>query len=296
MKIAVIFLAFFVCRIIQNIFLKKVSGKIEGKTQLLVYTAFQYLICGVLSLLLLSDIRNLTSVSPVGLGLSVLGGIAMFSSSMCSMTALKNGVLLILTTLFSSISIIVPTVASVFLFDEFMSIWQILGVAALLYASYLLLGISKENYRNCSPQGVVLLIGLFAAEGMTMLTQKCYPCFEVDGDTAVYTCLAFSTAFLLTGSMGVVDMCRNRIRLSQVLNREIYIGGCVLALMLCLIMYLGVLAVPLMPAVILYSVVAGSSLILAFAVGVIIFKEPATKKNVIGLLISIAALIVINAF
>lgn len=296
MKIAVIFLAFFVCRIIQGIFLKTVSGKIEGKTQLLVYTAFQYLVCGVLSLLLLSDIRNLTCVSPVGLGLSVLGGIAMFSSSMCSMTALKNGVMLILTTLFSSISIIIPTVASVFLFEESMSIWQCLGIAALLYASYLLLGITKENCRHCSPKGVALLIGLFVAEGMTMLTQKCYPYYEAGGDTAVYTCLAFSTAFLLTGSMGAVDLCKNKIKLSQVMNKDIYIGGSILALMLCLIMYLGVLAVPLMPAVILYSVVAGSSLILAFGVGAILFKEPVTKKNVIGLLISIAALIVINAF
>lgn len=295
MKIAFIFSAFFVCRIIQSIFVKKVSGKIEGKTQLLVYTAFQYLVCGVLSLLLLSDIRNLISVSPVGVGLSVLGGIAMFSSSMCSLAALKSGVLLILTSLFSSISIIIPTVASVFLFDESMRIWQILGVAALLYSSYLLLGISKENSRGCSPKGVGLLIGLFVAEGMTMLTQKCYPYYESGGDTAVYTCLAFSTAFLMTGSMGAVDLCKNKIKLSQVMNKDTYIGGAVLALMLCLIMYLGVSAVPLMPAVILYSVVAGSSLILAFGVGVIVFKEPVTKKNVIGLLISIVALIVINA-
>lgn len=295
MKVVIIFVIFFLCRIIQNIFSKRTSGKIEGRTQLLTYAAFQYLISVVLSILLVADIRSIFSVSPVGIFISVMGGIAMFSSSLCSMTALKNGVLIILTSLFSSISIIIPTVASIFLFDEDMSIWQAIGIAALIYAAYLLLAISKESYQNFSFKGLGLLLGLFIADGMTMLAQKCYPHYEAEGDTAVYTFLAFGTAFILTGTMSVVDICKNKTSIFKVLNKDLYVGGAVLALMLFIVMYLGVLAVPLVSAVILYSLVAGGTLIMAFLVGAIVFKEPVTPKNIIGFVIGLAALIVINA-
>lgn len=295
MKIVVIFAIFFMCRIIQYTFLKTTSGKIEGRTQLLCYTAFQYLVSAVLSIFLLTDIKSIFSVSPMGMAISILGGIAMFSSSLYSMTALKSGVQLVLTSLFSSMSILIPTVASVFLFGETMTIWQIAGVAALLYAAYLLLGISKATYQNFSVQGLLLLLGLFLADGLTMLAQKCYPYYEPQADTAVYTFLSFGTAFVLTALLGGTDVIRTKTSITRVLNKDILIGGAVLAGMLFVIMYLGILAVPLIPAVVLYSLVAGGTLIIAFLVGAIIFKEPVTRRNLVGLLIGIAALVVVNA-
>lgn len=295
MQIVLIFAVFFVCRVVQFTFLKKTSVRIQGRTQLLIYTAYQYLISTVLSVFLLTDIRSVFSVSPSGLVIGVLGGIAMFSSSLCSMSALNRGVQMILTSLFSSISIIIPTVASTFLFGEDMSIWQIIGVAALLYAAGLLLGISKESYRDFSAKGFLLLLGLFAADGMTMLAQKCYPYWEPEGDVAVYTFLAFGTAFVLTGIMGTVDMGKAHTNITKVMNKDLAVGGAVLAAVLFLVMYLGIVAVPLIPAVILYSLVAGGTLLVAFGVATVIFKEPVTKKNIIGVLISILALIIINA-
>lgn len=106
MQIVLIFAVFFVCRVVQFTFLKKTSVRIQGRTQLLTYTAYQYLISTVLSVFLLADIRSVFSVSPSGLVIGVLGGIAMFSSSLCSMSALNRGVQMILTSLFSSISIL----------------------------------------------------------------------------------------------------------------------------------------------------------------------------------------------
>ena len=296
MKIVAVFAAFFLCRIIQYIFLKTTSGKIEGRTQLLGYTAFQYLVSAVLSVFLLTDQNSLFSVSPTGMAISVLGGIAMFTSSLCSMTALKNGVQLVLTSLFSSMSILIPTVASVFLFGEAMSIWQIAGVAALLYAACLLLGITGASCRNFSARGLLLLLGLFLADGLTMLAQKCYPHYEPQADTAVYTFASFGTAFVLTGLMAGTDMVRTKTPITRVLSKDILIGGTVLAVMLFVIMYLGIVAVPLVSAVVLYSLVAGGTLIIAFLVGAIVFKEPVTRRNLVGLLIGIAALVVINAF
>ena len=296
MTITIIFVIFFLLRVIQYTFLKRTSTKIEGRTQLLTYTAFQYFISAVLSIFLQSDFKRIFSVSPVGMAISVLGGIAMFCSSLCSMTALKSGVQLVLTSLFSSMSILVPTIASVFLFHEAMSIWQIVGMVALLYAAYLLLGITRSTYQNFSVKGFLLLCGLFLGDGLTMLAQKCYPNYEPSADTAVYTFLAFGTAFVLTAIMGGVDMAKEKTNVFRVLHKDLVLGGGILATMLFAIMYLGVLAVPLVSAVVLYSLVAGGTLIIAFLVGAIIFKEPVTKRNIIGLLISVLALVLINAF
>jgi len=91
---------------------------------------------------------------------------------MCCLMALRSGVLFILTTLFSSISLLVPNITSIFLFGEHMSIWQWLGMAVLIYAAYLLLGCSKEAYRNFSAKSVLFLLGCFVGDGVTMLSSK----------------------------------------------------------------------------------------------------------------------------
>lgn len=294
MKVIGIFILFFMCRIFQNIFTKRTSNNVNGRTQLLTYTAYQYLICMLLSLpaFLLGDLN----IPPVpALIASIIGGIAMFASSMCCLMALRSGVLFILTTLFSSISIIIPNTASIFLFGESVGLWQWGGMAALIYAAYLLLGCSRDAYKNFSMKSVMFLLGIFVAEGVTMFSSKCYAAYAPESDVAIYTSLAFGTAFILTGIMGATEMAKAHSSIKTVMNKKLYICGLVLAAMLFVIMYISTIAASLVPAVILYSLASGGSLILALLTAAICFKEPVTKKNVIGLVISIVALVVINA-
>jgi len=286
---------FFGCRILQNLFTKKTSISINGSTQLLIYTAYQYMVSMVLSILLLPATDSI-QLSPTAILISFIGGIAMFCSSMSSLMALQKGSLFILTSLASSMSIVIPTVASTFLFHEPMSIWQVLGVCVLLYASYLLLGCSKEMYKQFSVKTVLYLLGIFTAEGITMLSQKCYVGYVSGEGVAVFNFLAFGTAFVLTAIMSVGGIYKDRVSIRKVMNKELLTCGAVLASMLFLVMYLGTIGASLVPAVVLYSLVAGGSLIMATLVSTVAFKEPLTKKNITGILISIAALIVINIF
>lgn len=294
MKIVILLIIFFGCRILQSLFTKKTSNSINGKTQLLTYTAYQYLVSMVLSILLLPSADGI-SLSLEAVLISVMGGIAMFSSSMCSLMALKSGSIFILATLASSVSILIPTIASVFLFDEAMSIWQILGFGALLYAFYLLIGCSKEVYKEFSLKGALYLLGIFVAEGVTMLSQKCYVGYISESSATVFNFLAFGTAFVLTGGMSLFNICKNKTGIGMLMNKNLLLCGGVLASMLFMVMYLGAIGASLLPAVVLYSVAAGGSLIVASAVSAIAFKEPLTKRNVVGIVISTVALVVINA-
>ena len=293
MKIVILFAVFFVCRIFQNIFTKRTSGLVNGRTQLLTYTSYQYLLCMLLSLPAFLSAKAAFPTTPA-LIWAVIGGIAMFSSSMCCLMALKSGVLFILTTLFSSISIMIPNTASIFLFSEKMSIAQWIASAALIYSAYLLLGCTKEAYKSFSFKSILFLIGIFLAEGFTMLSSKAYAAYAPNADAAFYTSFAFGTSFLLTGLMSFLDIRKTKAAFSSVMNKKLYLSGFVLSSMLFIIMYLSTIAAGLVPAVILYSVVSGGSLILSLLTARIFFKEPVTQKNTIGLAIAIIALIVIN--
>ncbi len=294
MNIILLFAAFFVCRIFQNIFTKRTSSLVNGKTQLLTYTSYQYLLCMLFSLpALLAANFALPGASAVIW--AIVGGIAMFSSSMCCLMALQNGVLFILTTLFSSISILIPNTASIFMFKETMSIPQWIGSLALIYAACLLLGCSREAYKNFSFKSILFLIGIFVFEGLTMLSSKAYAAYAPTSDAAIYTSFAFGTSFILTGVMSVFQMLRDKKSILSVMNKKLLVCGLVLSAMLFVIMYMSTIAAGLVPAVILYSVVSGGSLILSLLTAAICFKEPVSKKNIIGLVIAIAALIVINA-
>lgn len=293
MKIALLFAAFFVCRIFQNIFTKRTSGLVSGRTQLLTYTSYQYLLCMLFSIPALLTAKSAHS-SAAAVIWAIVGGISMFTSSMCCLMALKNGVLFILTTLFSSISILIPNTGSIFLFSERMSIAQWIASAALIYSAYLLLGCSKEAYKSFSFKSVLFLIGIFLAEGFTMLSSKAYAAYAPGADAAVYTSIAFGTAFVLTGLMSMVEIKKTHVGFAKVLNGKLYVCGLVLSGMLFIIMYLSTIAAGLVPAVVLYSVVSGGSLILSLLTAAVYFKEPVTKKNIIGLVISVLALVVIN--
>lgn len=294
MKIILLFAAFFVCRIFQNIFTKRTSGLVNGRTQLLTYTSYQYLLCMLFSLPMLFA-SNLKMPDFPALIWAVVGGIAMFSSSMCSLLALQNGVLFILTTLFSSISILLPSTLSIFMFGESMSIPQWIGSFVLIYAAYLLLGCSKEAYKTFSFKSVLFLIGIFVFEGLTMLSSKAFAAYAPASDPAIYTSFAFGTSFILTGIMSVLRIRSDRKPLSSVMNKSLYVCGLVLSAMLFIIMYMSTIAAGLVPAVILYSVVSGGSLIISLLTAAIFFKEPVSKKNIIGLVIAVIALIIINA-
>lgn len=293
MQIVFLFILFFICRIFQSIYTKKASTGIEGRAQLLTYTAFQYLVCTLLSVPILF-VSGSVDLSPAAAGSALLGGIAMFCCSMCTLMALRKGAFFVLTTLASSVSIIIPTVASIFLFDEPMSIWQVLGIAVLIYGASLLLGFSKDMYKQFSVKSLPYLLGIFAAEGMTMLAQKCFSGYGAGGNVAAFSFLAFGTAAVLTGLMSGVEIHRTKSSISQVMHKKLWVCGMVLAVMLFVIMYLATIAAALVPAVILYSLSAGGTLIVSLLVSSIVFKEKATGKNLVGLGISIAALIVIN--
>lgn len=294
MKIILLFTAFFVCRIFQNIFTKRTSGLVNGRTQLLTYTAYQYLLCMLFSLpaLVTADFALPGAAAVIW---AVIGGIAMFSCSMCCLMALKNGVLFILTTLFSSISILLPNTLSIFMFAESMSIPQWLGSLVLIYSAYLLLGCSRDAYKNFSFKSILFLIGIFIFEGLTMLSSKAFAVYAPTGDAAVYTSFAFGTSFILTGVMSALQMRKERKAISDVMNKSLLVCGLVLSAMLFIIMYMSTIAAGLVPAVILYSVVSGGSLILSLLTAAFFFKEPVSNKNLLGLLIAVIALVVINA-
>lgn len=294
MNIILLFTAFFICRVFQNIFTKRTSSLVNGRCQLLIYTSYQYLLCMLFSLPALA-MADFTLPGASAVIWAVIGGIAMFSCSMCCLMALQNGALFILTTLFSSISILIPNTFSIFMFRESMSIPQWIGSLALIFAAYLLLGCSKEAYKTFSLKSVLFLIGIFVFEGLTMLSSKAFAAYAPTADAAVYTSFAFGTSFILTGIMGALQMRKERKALADVMNKKLFICGLVLSAMLFVIMYMSTIAAGLVPAVILYSVVSGGSLIVSLLTAAFFFKEPVSKKNIIGLVIAVIALIVINA-
>ncbi len=293
MKIVLLFTAFFICRVFQNIFTKRTSGLVNGKTQLLTYTSYQYLLCMLFSLPALFA-ANSAFPGTLAIMWAVIGGIAVFSSSMCCLMALQNGVLFILTTLFSSISILLPNTLSIFMFNEPMSTPQWIGSLALIYAAYLLLGCSKDACKTFSFKSILFLIGIFVFEGLTMLSSKAFAVYAPASDPALYTSFAFGTSSILTGVMSIFQMRKDRKSLSSVMNKKLYTCGLVLSAMLFVIMYMSTIAAGMVPAVILYSVVSGGSLIISLLTAAIFFKEPVSKKNIVGLVIAIVALVVIN--
>ncbi len=292
MKAAWILGVILFCKVIQSIYTKRMSICIGGRTQLLTSTAYQYLLCTLLAAALLpGGYRGLGEAA----GISAVGGIALFSSTLCGLMALKNGTLL-LSTLFGSAGLIIPSLAGIFLFGEPLSVWQCFGIAGLIYAAYLLVDCSKQIYKGFSVKSLLYLLGSFLANGTVMLSQKFYALYVPEGEVSVFSFLAFGTAFLLLGIFCCFDIRRAGGRPEKIMTKELFAYGAAVSTVLFVINYLATEASAVVPAVILFSLVNGGSTIISALVAAIFYKEPISRKSAVGIVVSIAALIVINTF
>ncbi len=282
------------CKIVQCIYTKRMSIDIHGRTQLMTSTAYQYLLCMLLAAMLLPAGHG-GLLSPEAAGISFVGGIALFGSTLCSLMAMKNGTML-LATLFGSAGLVIPCVAGIFLFGEPLSIWQCLGMAGLIYAAYLLVGCSRQIYNGFSAKSLLYLLGAFLSNGIVMLTQKFYALSVPEGEVSVFSFLAFGTAFLLLGIAGFADIRRTGSRLKEIMPKQLLIYGALLSAVLFLINYLATEASAIVPSVILFSLVNGGSTVISALVAAILYREPVSRKSALGIVVSIAALIVINTF
>ncbi len=194
MTVAIYIGIIIVMRVVQTILNKKTAKMLpHSALGYLKYTVYYLGVAGAIAgvVLLVVCLRGATlkslgptilyaSVSGVALGLSCVLG-----------KYLLNLTTLALTSVFATAGLLVPSVASIFLFDEKMAWYQWIAIAVFAAGAYLMIGNSKKIYRKFTVKTLLLLLLYFGVSGLTMLMQKAFGMNVQDGNTSLFSAITF---------------------------------------------------------------------------------------------------------
>ena len=287
-----------VMRVVQSCFSKKASillpQELKGRIK---YFSVSQMAAAGLALLSVLFMNELTEIDLQTLVIATLSGVSLVLSSICGILAIQSGTIA-LNSMFGTAGLLVPCIAGIFLFHEPMSHLQWVGVLILFISAYLLVVSSKQTYTGFSKKTVLLLLGTFLFNGLTMLFQLIFSRFVPNGSVSMFSFLTFLIPGLVLTC--ILPFLKNQkgegdSKDSKLPKKLIYFS-LLLAVAVFVINQLATIASALLSPVILFAFINGGGTVIATIVAAVMFHERITLRSACGVVLGVASLIIIKAF
>lgn len=245
--------------------------------------AVNYVMCTAMALLFMQGpLIPQGEGTAFALGLGLLNGVLYLSSFMLLQHNIRiNGV--VLPSTFMKLGIVVPTLMSIFVFGESLTLLQGLGLLSAVAAIWL---IGSEKGQG-KAKSIGWLLVLLAAGGVTDGTSKVY---EELGSAAL------KDHFLLTTFLVALILCGIlcAVKKERITRREILFG-----LALGIPNYFSarflLLSLSQIPAVVAYPTYSVGIIVAVTLAGLVLFHEKLSKRQMAALGVILAALVLLNA-
>jgi drug/metabolite transporter (DMT)-like permease len=214
--------------------------------------------------------------------LSILTGIIHYAAFKLYQSAVEvNGIAI--TGAFAKMGILIPTVISMFVWNEFPSMVQGFGIAMTLIALFYYYAPQKEDLKtfHISYLLLILMIVNGSTDFMTKIFQKTFP---------LYATNHFLT---LTFLVGLIISLIFAHRSGKAKLKDIATGS-LIGIPIVFSFYFLIMALDHMIAAIVFPVFSAGSLVAITLVSIVFFKEMPGKKEWITIVSILAALILIN--
>ena len=262
------------------VLMRQSNQKVSGGTGMV---AVNYLMCLVLSAAFAGVDNLFPRTASLGqtLGLGAVNGLLyLMGFVMLQVSIRKNGV--VLSTIFMKLGLLVPMVLAVVAFGEKPEMLQIFGFFLAL-AAILVINYEKTGEKSKSAGYLVLLI-LLGGGGDAMSKV-----FEAVGDSAMEDC------FLLYTFASALILCLLLVLLQkQKIGKWEWLYGMLIGVpnFLCARFLLKSLSD--VPATIAYPTFSVATLLTVTLAGVVLYRERLKKKQWIGVVMILGALILLN--
>ena len=282
-----------ICRVAQHLTYKKTSNDMKGLPMFIEYGAYRQLLSALFGIILIIIGKSALTLDKNTLIISVFSGLMLVASMFCGIYAMKSGTVA-LVSMFSTAGLIVPCIAGVFLFDEKISVMQWVGVAVFLFSAYLLIGSSKNIYKNFSFKTVALLIAGLVTDGCVMLAQTIFARWVPNGNITMFSFFSFFIPGIILLIMTFVIRPKNKSEMHM--SKTMILCGVVLALCVFVINQLATIASRYVSPIILFTFINGGSTIIGTIVAAFFFEEKLTFRSAAGVIVGVASLVIIKAF
>lgn len=178
-------------------------------------------------------------------------------------------------------------------FNEAVSVQQMIGFVLLVIASYVMCSYSSNIKNGFTVWSFLLLVVCGAFSGLADFAQKWFIYSQPGGSVGVFNFYTYVfAAVVLFISFAIADKTEQAPNDGKSL--KVFFVICIMAVCLFANSYFKTMAAKFIPSAILYPLNSGIGIILASFMAAIFFKEKITPKCVVGILITLCAIVVMN--
>lgn len=279
---------------------KKLSGHIKGTKDAVLSNTLRMILCIVIGfgIILFTSGVGALKVDTGTVLITILAGVSISFTVIFWLLAVKQSAYIILDV-FAVLSVLVPTISSLILYDEKIKINQIIGFIILLTATVILCSYNNSIKTKLSIGTLLTLLGFGVANGLCDFSQKMFVYHNAEKNVYVYNFYTYLfssiTLLILFVILSFTSKEKNDGENKKALGKiSLYVS--IMSVCLFLNSFFKTMAAITVPSAILYPCVQGIALILSVAMAVVFFKEKLTLKCIVGTTMIFAGLLIINCF
>jgi drug/metabolite transporter (DMT)-like permease len=232
----------------------------------------------------LSEVPN----QPWFFGAIILGALFISIFFVMAKTAHNNGVSV--AAVAGKMSVVIPVLFGLFLYNESVSFLKILGISMAIFAVYLA-SVKEEKYKNPKASilyPILLFLGSGAIDTLLKYLEKNYVPKE---DISVFSGSLFGFAALF----GAIIILFNTLKKKESFGLNNIIAGIVLGVpnYFSIIFLIKALQTKGFESSALFTINNVGIVVLSTLVGILLFKEKLSIKNIIGVILAILGIVIV---
>lgn len=267
------------------------SNEVNSTTKAVKYGATRSILCALCTLAIFFIQGDNFYINTQTVLLALSFGVLMAIDLINYLFLAKTGMVALMSISNQAASLLIPTIAGIFLFSIPVNPLCWIFVATLLLSAYLLCTSSKDIYVGFSHKTVIMLVIRFFVGGLGTLTMQTFGRVE-GGVTSVFLLLAYLVEAVLL--LAVFLFMKRKATEKAAISKKLAVCAVASAVCTCLAHVSTVIATTYLDPVIMFSCTTVGVTVGTALVGAIFFKEKLTIKSVIGIIGACASVVIIN--
>ena len=284
-------------RAVQSVFGKKANILLpDGILPYTKYTALSKILATAFAVVaIVLTPKGFSGFDLTTLAIASCSGAFLALSSLCGIKALKSGTM-VLSSIFATAGLIVPSILGVLFFNEIINPLQYLFVLVLFAAMWVLASASKKIYGQFTLKNIIYLVGNLISNGMVMFCQKLFGELRPNGNVSLFSMLTFAVPAVVL--MVALLFIKRDINSEHAVKfpRQIYICALFLAAAVFVIQQFVTILTSKMSTILLFAFVNCGATIISALVGAAMYNEKLTLKSSIAVIVGVVALVGLKLF
>ena len=274
---------------------KRTSGAIVSNSDSMIMNLLRMVICIFIGALLTVAQDGYTALLPDGslLLITALSGVASAAFVVSWLLSVRTGAYM-MVEVFLLLGVIVPIVLCRIFFAEEIGMWQIVGIAVLIVAVYIMTTYNATVKGKLKPLSIVLLFVCGLSNGIADFSQKLFVKTAPNGSIAAFNFYTYVFAALILGVAYFVFRAADKrsgaiVRKPFAVIKPIWYFVLIMAVCLFANSFFKTQAALYIDAVQLYPLNQGCSVVLSLLMSSLIFKEKINRYQIIAVCLSLVA-------